>query len=318
MTEAGYDQLAQEVMTSFDQLMLLKEVDLLILDSEKRLNKEHEKVIKGIENGFAIPYDRDKIKLAMLELESKKAEVQSNRELLFFKLEELTGMSMEELKEVNYKLDELNLEMDSANQMNRKELQALEASQKAYEFVLKKEKGAKLPQVFAFGNVSYLNAFGTDLTVKDLPRVGDLKLESNHLRMAPNFALGVGMKWTIFEGKAHKTAIDKAKLDIQINENKLADTKEKLSLLQRKTEVDYNLAHKKIQVSNQQVEIAKNNLHLASRQFEEGLSDVTERLEAENEFYKQSLGYYNQVLNQRMAASELLKANGNLYQTITK
>jgi outer membrane protein TolC len=318
MTEAGYDQLAQEVMTSFDQLMLLKEVDLLILDSEKRLNKEHEKVIKGIENGFSIPYDRDKIKLAMLELESKRAEVQSNRELLFFKLEELTGMSMEELKEVNYKLDELNLEMDSANQMNRKELQALEASQKAYEFVLKKEKGAKLPQVFAFGNVSYFNAFGTDLTVKDLPRVGDLKLESNHLRMAPNFALGVGMKWTIFEGKAHKTAIDKAKLDIQINENKLADTKEKLSLLQRKTEVDYNLAHKKIQVSNQQVEIAKNNLHLASRQFEEGLSDVTERLEAENEFYKQSLGYYNQVLNQRMAASELLKANGNLYQTITK
>jgi len=84
MTEAGYDQLAQEVMTSFDQLMLLKEVDLLILDSEKRLNKEHEKVLKGIENGFAIPYDRDKIKLAMLELESKKAEVQSNRELLFF------------------------------------------------------------------------------------------------------------------------------------------------------------------------------------------------------------------------------------------
>jgi len=318
MTEAGYDQLAQEIMTSFDQLMLLKEVDLLITDSEKRLNKEHEKVIKGIENGFAIPYDRDKIKLAMLELESKKAEVESNRELLFYKLQELTSMSIEDLKAINYELRELNLEMDSAKQMNRKELEALEASQKAYEFVLKKEKGAKLPQVFAFGNVSYFNAFGTDMTLKDLPQIGDLKLQSNHLRMAPNFALGLGMKWTIFEGKAHKTSIDKAKLDLQINENKLADTKEKLSLLQRKTEADYNLALRKIQVSNQQVQIAKNNLHLASRQFEEGLSDVTERLEAENEFYKQSLGFYNQVLNQRLAASELLKANGNLYQTITK
>ena len=318
MTEAGYDQLAQEVMQSFDQLMLLKEVDLLINDSEKRLNKEHQKVIKGIENGFAIPYDRDKIKLAMLELESKKAEVQSNRELLYFKLQELTGMNLEELQAVNYQLEEINLEMNSAKQMNRKELEALDASQKAYEFVLKKEKGAKLPQVFAFGNISYFNAFGTDMTLKDLPHLGDLKLESNHLRMAPNFALGVGMKWTIFEGKAHKTAIDKAKLDLQINQNKLEDTKEKLSLLQRKTEVDYNLALKKINVSNQQVEIAKNNLHLASRQFEEGLSDVTERLEAENEYYKQSLGFYNQVLSQRMAASELLKANGNLYQTITK
>ncbi|MGB7527325.1 TolC family protein [Sphingobacterium cellulitidis] len=318
MTEAGYDQLAQEIMQSFDQLMLLKEVDLLINDSEKRLNKEHQKVIKGIENGFAIPYDRDKIKLAMLELESKKAEVQSNRELLYYKLQELTGMSLEELQAVNYQLEEINLEMNSAKQMNRKELEALEASQKAYEFVLKKEKGAKLPQVFAFGNISYFNAFGTDMTFKDLPHLGDLKLESNHLRMAPNFALGIGMKWTIFEGKAHKTAIDKAKLDLQINQNKLEDTKEKLSLLQRKTEVDYNLALKKINVSNQQVEIAKNNLHLASRQFEEGLSDVTERLEAENEYYKQSLGFYNQVLSQRIAASELLKANGNLYQTITK
>ncbi|MGN0003704.1 MAG: TolC family protein, partial [Sphingobacterium composti] len=69
MTEASYDQLAQEIVTSFDQLMLLKEVNLLINDSEKRLNKEHLKVIKAIENGVAIPYDRDKIKLAMLELE---------------------------------------------------------------------------------------------------------------------------------------------------------------------------------------------------------------------------------------------------------
>src|SRR5690606_14609368 len=169
-------------------------------------------------------------------------------------------------------------EMDSAKQMNRKELQALEASQRAYEYVLKKEKGAKLPQIFAFGNVSYFNAFGTDMTIKDLPQIGDLKIESNHLRMAPNFALGLGLKWSIFDGKTHKTAIDKAKLDIQINENKLADTKEKLSLLQRKTEVDYHLANKKIQVSDQQVEIAKNNLHLASRQFEEGLRSEERRV----------------------------------------
>jgi len=318
LNEAGYDQLAQEVITGFDQLMLLKQIDILITDSEKRLNKEHEKVIKGIENGLAIPYDRDKIKLAMLELESKKAEVQSNRELLFFKLQELTGCSLEELESINYDLQEITLDMSTAAQMNRKEVLALEASGNAYEYVLKKERGAKLPQLFAFGNLSYFNAFGTNMEIKDVSKIGDLKLESNHLRMAPNYAVGVGLKWTIFEGKSHKTALDKAKLDLQINDNKLADTKEKLSLLQRKTEVDYNLANRKILVSNQQVAIAKNNLHLATRQFEEGLTDITERLEAENEFYKQSLGFYNQILNQRIAASELLKANGNLYQTIIR
>ncbi len=317
MTEAGYDAIAQEIITSFDQLMLLKEVDVLITDSEKRLNKEHQKVVKAIENGFAIPYDRDKIKLAMLELESKRAEVQSNRDLLYFKLEELTGLPKEELLQVSYRLEEIVLE-DDAMAMNRKELQALEASQKAYEYVLKKEKGAMLPKVFAFGNVSYLNAFHTQTTIKDLGPLGDVQLKSNHLQLAPTYAVGVGLRWNILEGKTHKTSIEKAKLDLKINENKLEDTREKLSLLQRKTKADYDLALKKIGVSRQQMTIAQNNLHLASRQFEEGLQDVTERLEAENEFYKQSLNYYNQVLSQRMAATELLKANGNLYQIIVR
>lgn len=318
LQEAGYDQVAQEVIMSFDQLMLLNEVDVLIADSEKRLNKEHLKVVQAIANGLAIPYDRDKLKLAILELESKKAELESNRELLYFKLEELTGMPVAELKAIQFKLAEVYLDKESATEMNRKELNALEASQKAYEYVLKKEKGAKLPQVFGFANVSYLNAFDNRLTVKDLPHVGDLKLKGNHIMFAPNYAVGLGVKWTIFEGKTHASAIDKAKLDLQINDNKLADTKEKLSLLQRKTVVDYDLSMKKIQVNQQQVAIAKNNLHLAARQFEEGLTDVTERLEAENEYYKQTLNYYNQILNQRTAALELLKANGNLYQTVTR
>lgn len=317
LTEAGYDVLAQEVITSFDQLMLLKEVDILINDSEKRLNKEHLKVLKAIDNGVAIPYDRDKIKLAMLELESKRAEVQSNRDLLYFKLEEITGLPLDDLQKVSYSLDELVLQED-ANEMNRKELLALEASQKAYEYVLKKEKGAHLPMLFAFGNASYMNAFNSTTTIKDVPQIGDLNLKANHLKLAPTFAVGVGMKWNIFEGKSHKAAVEKAKLDMQINDNKLADTKEKLSLLQRKTKSDYDLAIKKVSVNQQQMIIAKNNLHLASRQFEEGLQDVTERLEAENEYYKQSLNYYNQILSQRTAATELLKSNGNLYQTIIR
>lgn len=317
LTEAGYDVIAQEIITSFDQIMLLKEVDVLIKDSEKRLSKEHAKVIKAIENGVAIPYDRDKIKLAMLELESKKAEVESNRDLLYYKLEELTGLSLEELQKISYVLEVLFLP-EVNMEMNRKELLALESSQKAYEYVLKKEKGALLPQLFAFGNISYVNAFQTSATIHDVPYLGNVHLNSNHLQLAPNYLVGIGLKWDLFDGKAHKSAIEKAKLDIQIQENKLEETREKLNLLQQKCKADYELAMKKIAVSEQQKTIAKNNLFLASRQFEEGLSDVTERLEAENEYYKQSLNYYQQILGQRMAATELLKANGNLFQTIIR
>lgn len=316
LLEAGYEELASDIVLSFDRLMLLKEVDKLIDESERRLEKERLKVMRAIENGLAIPYDRDKIQLAMLDIESRRAEVESNRDLLYFRLQEATGMSAEELKQISYTLKEILLPADTDLQMNRKELQALRISQQAHEYVLRKEKGAKLPVAFAFGNVSYANAFSTDMTIRDLPVLGDTKLQTNSLRLAPNYLIGVGLKWNVFQGNTHKSAIERAKIDAQINANNLADTEDKLRLLNRKTKADYDLALRKVAVNKQQRTVAQNNLTLATRQFEEGLQSVTERLDAENEYYKQSLAFYNQILSQRTAAIEMLKSNGNLYQTI--
>src|SRR5690606_39560382 len=101
---------------------------------------------------------------------------------------------------------------------------------------------------------------------RDLPILGDPKLQSNSLRLAPNVLVGVGVKWDIFQGKTHRSAIERAKLDAQINANNLADTEEKLSLLMRKTKADYELARRKVDVNRQQHKVAQNNLTLATRQ----------------------------------------------------
>jgi hypothetical protein len=49
------------------------------------LQTETKRVTRAIEEGLAIPYDRDKIKLASLELESKKIELGGKRKLLYKK-----------------------------------------------------------------------------------------------------------------------------------------------------------------------------------------------------------------------------------------
>src|SRR5690606_28619121 len=41
LVKADKESIAKDVIFTFDQLMLLKEVDKLIEDSERRLNKEH-------------------------------------------------------------------------------------------------------------------------------------------------------------------------------------------------------------------------------------------------------------------------------------
>ena len=152
LESASRETLSKDIIASFDQLMLLDEVDKLIVDSEKRLKKEQEKVNKAIQNGLAIPYDRDKLKLALLELEEKKVELSGNRDLLCQKIEQETGVSFQEVGGIHYGLKPIFLSELPRDVEQRSELKALDASSKAYEYLYKKEKGGALPAVFAFGS----------------------------------------------------------------------------------------------------------------------------------------------------------------------
>lgn len=316
LAEANKEEVAKEVITSFDQLMLLKEVDKLIEDSEKRLEKEHQKVLKAIENGLAIPYDRDKLQLAILELEEKKVELEGNREILLAKLTYLTRMSKPELQHILYELKPFIIDQAAVTPENRAELKALESGRKAKQLAYQKEKGTHLPTIFAFGNLTYLDAFDSSLKFRDVPLTGDVKARAEHIRLEPAAAVGIGLKWDIFKGGENRKNIKKAELELEISETKLKDTQEKLELLIHKNRVDFQTADKKVLVARQQVTIAENNLTLAEKQYASGLVDLTERLASENNFYKVNLNYYSQILNQRKAAVELLLGTGELLDKI--
>ena len=316
LAEAGKEEIAKEVIDTFDQLMVLKEADKLIEDSEKRLNAEYNKVVKAIENGLAIPYDRDKIKLALLELEEKQLEAQGNKNVLLAKLEYLTRMTKSELETIHYQLQSLLFSEISSSTNNRAEIKALEAVTKAKEFAYRKEKGSYLPTVFAFGNITYINAFDTSIKFRDVPVAGDVTLNAEHIRVEPAAAVGVGLKWDIFHGNTNTKNVKKAEIELDISKTKLKDTQEKLELLLFKSKSDFKTAEQKVLVARQRTKIAENNLHLATKQFNIGLVDVTERLASENEFYKVNLNYYNQILNQRRASINLLMVTGDLLNKI--
>src|SRR5690606_13616892 len=120
-------------------------------------------VLKAIDNGLAIPYDRDKLKLAMLELDEKKVEIQGNRNLLHSKLKQVTHLPIGELEKVGYELNIIAIDDLPHSVDERAELKALESSSKALEYVLKKEKGGNLPMAFAFGSANYINVFDTNV-----------------------------------------------------------------------------------------------------------------------------------------------------------
>jgi outer membrane protein TolC len=313
------DQITKEVINTFDQLALLNEIDRLIKESEKRLDTETKRVTKAIEQGLAIPYDRDKIKLASLELTSKKIELDGKRKLVYKKIQYLTGYSLEEINQVEYDLIPYLLTNEKLNTQNKQEIKALESFKTAYEYLLKKEKGTYLPTLGAFGGVSYSSLFNANATTPIVTGFNQaLYLGLNEATISNNWVVGAAMKWEVFSGFERIHKVHEAKINIEQLQNQIDDAKEKLSLLLEKNLVDYSVLTQKIDITQQQEKVATNNLNLAIKQYKEGLINISERLEAENDSYKAAVSKTTTLIEQRLSAIETLMATGDLSKKLSK
>lgn len=79
-----------------------------------------------------------------------------------------------------------------------------------------------------------------------------------------------------------------------------------------KNKVEYNTTLHKVDIAIQREKIAQNNNEIASKQYRLGLINVTERLGAENDIYKESLNKVETVIEQRNAAIEVYRSSGKL------
>lgn len=315
MSETEKNNLIIEVIHSFDQLRQLEEVEKLIKESELRLDKEKQRVDKAINNGLAVPYDRDKIKLAQLELHSKRFDVEGKKKVLYQKIEMLTHLPHQKIVQVAYELSPYLLKPD-LNPDNRVELKALEQFKNAYTYNLKKEKGSLLPNLGAFGMYNYTSIFDVNTHFTGKLTGNNYHLKLNEFTASPNFMVGLVFKWDIFSGFTRKHKIDEAKLNIKQVENKIADTKEKIHLQLQNNRAQYETLLKRLEIEDQKEKIAKNNLVLAQKQYSAGLISITERLAAETDIYQNTLNKISTMVEQRKIALETLASTGNLAQNI--
>lgn len=319
LKESEKEVIIKEVINTFDQLSLLNEVEILLNDSEKRLQSETKRVSKAIEQGLAIPYDRDKIKLASLELNSKKVELEGKRKLIYRKISYLTGYSEPEIKNIKYNLVPYLLPSNQLNTENKQEIKALESYKLAYEYLLKKEKGTYLPTLGAFGGITYSSVFDAHTKTPVITGLNKaLNLDLNEMTISPNWMIGAAMKWELFAGFERKHKVHEAKINIEQVQNQIDDTKEKLELLLENNYVNYTVLNQKMEIVTQQEIVAKNNLTMAIKQYKEGLINISERLEAENDSYKIAVNKINTLIEQRLSAIETIIATGGLMQHLTK
>ena len=315
MAQPKKDAIIKDVVYSFDQIRLLNEAQKLIDESEIRLKKENERVEKAIANGLAIPYDRDKIKLAVLELGSKRIEIEGKRKVLYQKINMLTHYDAAQIDAVLYELDPIVLP-PNLSAADRAELQALESFKNAYQYALKKEKGTLLPTLGAFGTYGYASVFDAKSSFNGPISGNTYRLKLNEATLSPNLMVGAALKWDLFTGFERKHKIDEAKINIKQVENQLEATKEKVGLQLQNFSAQYETLFKQLEIANQREKIAKQNLIVAQKQYGAGLINITERLAAETDVYQVSLNKINTIIAQRKIAFETLSAAGNLQNAI--
>lgn len=317
--EKDRQQITENILTAYDQILLLAQVKIVLDESQKRLDLHKATAQKALDYGLITKYDVQKLEVAQSQLDSKKMSYEGQRDLLVFQLETLTGIESERLKMISAALEPALISEGQNSIENRAELVALEHAINANKFNIEVAKTWWKPKVLASASLGYMNLFDAKIKGKsELPMgLGHNTLVTNSLQLAPNFMVGVGFRWELFDGNKGKREVSKAKIETKIAELEKAEAHELLDLNLQKCKTDFNNSKQQISAAKKQMEVAQDALGLATKEFKTGLLKSTDLVDAENDFQKASLEYQQSIFNQRRAAFALLKATGSLnYQNL--
>jgi len=302
MYEQEEADLITEVSGYYDKLALLEQTRKVLEIQTKRLEKETIVAKKALEQGLITNHEFQKVEIAQLKLASKQLEYEGGKELLLLKLNQLTGIEISDLSKIKVELIP-RLEGETGNSyLDRPELAALDEVTKATEYQYKSEISGYLPKIQAFATSQYAGFTNGD--------VGGLGI--NEASAYPMNAVGVGMKWEIFDGLHTHGQRQQIKIDLEQTKIKKEEVQELLELNYHNCASQFKNLTAQTKLKDKQRETASKSLEISYKEYQNGLIQISEFLESQAEYTTSMLDYYETVWAQRNSALELLKATGSL------
>ncbi|WP_300671005.1 TolC family protein [Soonwooa sp.] len=309
------DDIVSAISQAYDQFALLDESRKVLDESKKRLDINKKTADKALGYGLITPYDHKKIELAQATLDSKIVEYEGKKQLLITQLEVLTGIERDRISKIQPVLQPISYAVSEESIDNRAEIQALDHGIKASEYKIEAEKKWWVPKVQAQTSLSYFGLYNNHIsTSKDLIQGLNTKLDisPSNLNVLPIFQAGVGFKWDVFDGNEGKVAVEGAKINKEILENKKRDAQKKLKLNLANNQTNYDIADAQITLKAKAKSIAKIALENVEKEFRYGTKKSSDLIDAENDLQTAELEYETAIYNQRRSAIELMKATHNL------
>jgi outer membrane protein TolC len=315
MMESNKQDIISEVISAYDQLALLRQVQLVLEESRKRLDIDKKIADKALRYGLITKYEHQKIEVAQAQLASRRIDYEGRLDVVVELLWLLTDIDRERILQLQQNMVPLETEDGQLNISKRSEIQAFDAVIKASEYKIAAEKTWIIPKVQALSSIGYLRSTLGHIKSSDPVVSGGAPLSENlpGFHIFPLFTVGIGLKWEIFNGNEGRREIEKAKLEVTKAQNEKYDITEKLELNLAQCRNNYSTSLSKVKLSSVQQQTASNALTQATAEYSTGLIKSSQLIEAEEDLQNASLHYLEAVFNQRRAAVSLLKAQGILY-----
>jgi outer membrane protein TolC len=294
--------LITEVSKYYDKLALLEQTRSVLEIQQLRLEKETLVAKKALEQGLITNHEFQKVEIAQLKLASKQLEYEGGKELLLLKLHQLTGIAITDLSTIKVALIP-RLQGSTANSyLDRPEFLAIDEVRKAKEYQYKSEINGYLPKVQAFAAHQYAGMTNGN--------VGSLGVKE--MSAYPINAVGVDMKWELFDGLHTQGKRQQIKIELEQTKNKKEEVQQLLELNYRNCVSQFKNLSAQTKLKDKQRNSSKKSLEISYKEYQNGLIQLSEFLDAQAEFTTTILDYYETVWAQRNSALELLKATGSL------
>lgn len=256
------------------------------------------------QNGFITKTDVKRVKVTITNLESELININTTKDNLISNLKVLVNLPQETTLTITEEINESEIlkELQLADNpyKNRTDLLLLNKQTELYDLQIENINAGYYPSISAYGRYSY-QAFRQQFDFFDT--------DKDWFKFA---VVGMQVRVPIFDGFAKKYRAEQSEIKIE-------QTKLDMSLLKENVSSEIKNAKAKLKTSLEQFNTQKENITLAEevyqqteQRYKEGLSPITDLLNAETSLKEAQNNYLRSLLQINLAKLDLKKAEGSL------
>ena len=299
------EQVIERVASAYYQIYIQKQ-KLTIIDSTIKNTTKVRNIIKGqYDNGLAKKIDLDRTIVKLSNITSQRQQIVSAVEQQENSLKFLIGMPMEveiELPKTEFEAPAILLG-DAPNMQNRTAYQLIKQQEELLTYERKSIVATYYPTLNLAGNYGY-QGLGTEFPLGGKPADG--------VYWSDFASVGLNLRIPIFTGFATRSKVRQSDIKLKKVIADLEDTQLGLDL-------EYNNAKARIENTLITINSQKENVSLAQdvldntrNNYQQGLTPLTDLLDAENALTDAKNSYSNSLLEYKLAEIQLIKSQGQL------